>query len=221
MINLSKNAVHGQDAHSALISDLKQVLAKHDVSTNFFDEIADQVPVGSFDISKLNLADLATEINSAVKAEADLNQHNRNVECAFISYIQNTMDSINEILQHDLCLFPFEKVNNHITWYACGRGRGEIAFKYGHGRASITITFHCNEQNSRRSYDFSAKVNLCRRWLTNERGSTLQNVENFTLHSVAELFDRASDIFKYFIIERDVKNHYASQSLIAKLKYEE
>lgn len=221
MINLQKNKCGGQDAHSALISDLKQVLAKHEVSTNFFDEIADQVPVGSFDISRLNLADFAKEINSAVNAEADLNEHNRNVERAFIAYIQNTMESINEILQRDLCLSAFKQNGERITWYACGRGRGEISFRYGHGAASIKITFHCNEQNSRRLYDFTACVHLCRRWLTNERGSTMQNVENFTLHSVAELFDRAGDIFKYFIIERDVTNCYAAAALIKKLRYEE
>jgi hypothetical protein len=206
MINLSKNKCGGQDAHSALIADLKQVLQKYEMSASYADQIAGMMPpkieVGILDLSPFNMVE---EIEAAKIKSARIKQANEISKERFGNYYEDFMDEVNGIITNCLGLDKMWQRGDVVS--------GQTRFDYKDiehrsnvltGRTGLNIWFvnqwYKGEENP---VFLPAKVEMN---VSMEFGYNSLMHDTFKINSVSDIFTYAKAFFKAMIVLRDVKD---------------
>lgn len=221
MINLQKNKCGGQDAHSALISDLKQVLAKYDVSEPYADSLCGMLPhrvaVGDVDLSAIE-SELIREIQ-----ESTLSVYNRKKAMemsrqAFVKYRESFMESVN-IFLHSMDLPTMHlrgQDNSDYRSYDYKEPRGNSGYSLGRTGAILYFEnkFYTGEENPvfnpvRVLMYISVEVN----------NHSLMH-DTFVINSVADVFTYGKAFFKMMCVARDVTDASVRRDLYDKFRNE-
>lgn len=169
---------------------------------------------GQLDLTMFDLKALTDKANQTAK---EIENHNNQVREHFLELIKDYNYKIDDILINELNLPSFESINKHIgDWYICNGSNGlSMTFIFGHGVASISITFICPREGEKLSYDFSGTIKVYKNWKGYLGGKSFE----YPLESVAQIFEVGADVFKVHIIERDVEDYARRKELQLMLDY--
>lgn len=167
---------------------------------------------GQLDLSVFDLKSLTDKANQTAQ---EIQDHNNQVTQKFLELIKDYIYKINDVMIDELELPTFKSGNKHIgDWYLSRESNGlSMWFEFGHGRASIKITFFCPREGEKLTYDFSGKIIVWKNWKDNYAK------EVYPLESVAQVFEVGADVFKVHIIDRDVKDFNQQRELEKQLIY--
>jgi hypothetical protein len=168
---------------------------------------------GQLDLTTFDLKALTNKANQTAQ---EIEKHNQQVVDKFRELIQDYMNKINNIVIDDLELPSFGSINgnNFGYWNVLKHSDGlQSEFKFGHGRAGIYIRFNAPKVGEKYTYDFKGSIRVFKHW--NDKAENF----NYSLESVAQVFEVGADVFKIHIIDRDVKDFNQQRELERQLIY--
>jgi hypothetical protein len=163
---------------------------------------------GQLDLTMFDLKALTDKANQTAK---EIENHNNQVREHFLELVNDYFIKINSIMIGELNLKPFVKNSSYMS-YSCGLFYN---IEFGHGGASVSITFICPREGEKLSYDFSGTIKVYKNWKGYLGGKSFE----YPLESVAQIFEVGADVFKVHIIQRDVEDYERRRELQLMLDY--